>query len=36
MPTYKYPKDTSRIERKFLIEDQPKVGDISQYTFPDI
>jgi len=26
---------TSRIERKFLIENEPKLGDISQYTFPE-
>ena len=35
MPKYEYPSMTSRIERKFLTENEPKLGDISQYTFPE-
>ena len=35
MPKYQYPRQTSRIERKLLVRNEPKLEDVSQYTFPE-
>ena len=35
MPKYQYPRQTSRIERKLLVRNEPKLDDVSQYTFPE-